>query len=138
MASGIFSRLIDTLNYCDAENLVEIIPKYVLNKELMENAIDAGSSQVQLIIKEAGKLLIQVVDDGKGMKVDDSVENVTIVLARDPINEGAQIVTKVHGSGGLNTRQNAWHAQNLVAALGTHVVNCRPRSFRQVRWVGGN
>ena len=41
-------------------------------KELMENAIDAGSSQVQLIIKEAGKLLIQVVDDGKGMSITDA------------------------------------------------------------------
>ena len=41
-------------------------------KELMENAIDAGSSHVQLIIKEAGKLLIQVVDDGKGMSITDA------------------------------------------------------------------
>ena len=39
-ASGIFSRLIDTLNYCDAENIVEIIPKYVLNKELMIKSAD--------------------------------------------------------------------------------------------------
>jgi hypothetical protein len=38
-ASGIFSRIIDTLNYCDSENIVEIIPKYVLNKELMEKSI---------------------------------------------------------------------------------------------------
>ncbi len=36
-------------------------------KELMENAIDAGASKVQLIIKDAGKKLIQVIDDGKGM-----------------------------------------------------------------------
>jgi DNA mismatch repair protein MutL len=36
-------------------------------KELMENAIDAGATEVQLIIKDAGKELIQVVDNGKGM-----------------------------------------------------------------------
>lgn len=41
-------------------------------KELMENAIDAGSTHVQLIIKEAGKVLIQVVDNGKGMSVNDA------------------------------------------------------------------
>lgn len=37
-ASGIFSRLIDTLNFQDSENLVQIIPKYALNKELMNKA----------------------------------------------------------------------------------------------------
>ncbi len=36
-------------------------------KELLENAIDAGANQIQLIIKDAGKTLIQVVDDGVGM-----------------------------------------------------------------------
>lgn len=36
-------------------------------KELLENAIDAGATEIQLIIKDAGKELIQVVDNGKGM-----------------------------------------------------------------------
>lgn len=36
-------------------------------KELMENSIDAGASNITLIIKEAGKNLIQVIDDGIGM-----------------------------------------------------------------------
>jgi DNA mismatch repair protein MutL len=36
-------------------------------KELMENSVDAGSNQIQLIVKDAGRSLIQVVDDGKGM-----------------------------------------------------------------------
>lgn len=36
-------------------------------KELMENAVDAGAERIQLIVKEAGKKLIQVIDDGKGM-----------------------------------------------------------------------
>lgn len=41
-------------------------------KELMENAMDAEASTVKLIIKDSGKALVQVVDDGKGMSVTDS------------------------------------------------------------------
>ncbi|HTL82696.1 MAG TPA: DNA mismatch repair endonuclease MutL, partial [Bacteroidia bacterium] len=41
-------------------------------KELMENAIDAGASRIQLIIKDAGRTLIQVVDNGKGMSDTDA------------------------------------------------------------------
>lgn len=36
-------------------------------KELLENAIDAGATELELIVKDAGKSLIQVVDNGKGM-----------------------------------------------------------------------
>ena len=36
-------------------------------KELMENAVDAGASSIQVVIKKAGSALIQVVDDGCGM-----------------------------------------------------------------------
>ncbi len=41
-------------------------------KELMENAIDAGSTSVKVIIKDAGKTLVQVIDDGKGMSDTDA------------------------------------------------------------------
>jgi len=41
-------------------------------KELLENAIDSGASDIKLIIKNAGKSLIQVVDDGCGMSVTDA------------------------------------------------------------------
>ncbi len=36
-------------------------------KELLENAIDAGSTNIKLIVKEAGKTLVQVIDNGCGM-----------------------------------------------------------------------
>lgn len=41
-------------------------------KELLENAVDAGAEKVQLIIKDAGKTLVQVIDDGSGMSVTDA------------------------------------------------------------------
>lgn len=41
-------------------------------KELVENAIDAGATKVKLIIKDAGKTLIQVIDNGKGMSDSDA------------------------------------------------------------------
>ncbi|MDA9257930.1 DNA mismatch repair endonuclease MutL [Flavobacteriaceae bacterium] len=40
-------------------------------KELLENSIDSGAKTIKLIIKEAGKTLIQVIDDGVGMNEDD-------------------------------------------------------------------
>lgn len=41
-------------------------------KELVENAVDAGASHIQVNIKDAGKTLIQVIDDGKGMSETDA------------------------------------------------------------------
>ncbi len=41
-------------------------------KELMENAVDAGSKSIRLLIKDAGRTLIQVIDDGKGMSETDA------------------------------------------------------------------
>ena len=45
-------------------------PSSVL-KELVENSIDADSTKIQIIIKDAGKNLIQVIDNGKGMSKND-------------------------------------------------------------------
>jgi len=41
-------------------------------KELVENAIDAGADKIQLILKDAGKALIQVIDNGCGMSLTDA------------------------------------------------------------------
>ncbi|NLN72702.1 MAG: DNA mismatch repair endonuclease MutL [Bacteroidales bacterium] len=41
-------------------------------KELIENAVDSGADEIELIIKDSGKTLIQVVDNGKGMSETDA------------------------------------------------------------------
>lgn len=41
-------------------------------KELLENAVDAGATRVKLLIKDAGKVLIQIIDNGTGMSGTDA------------------------------------------------------------------
>ena len=41
-------------------------------KELLENSIDAGANNIKVLVKEAGKTLIQISDNGKGMSVTDA------------------------------------------------------------------
>lgn len=41
-------------------------------KEMLENAVDAGATDIQLILKDAGKELVQVVDNGSGMSPTDA------------------------------------------------------------------
>ena len=45
-------------------------------KELMENSVDAGSQNIEVIIKRAGAVLIQVIDDGVGMEERDALLSV--------------------------------------------------------------
>jgi DNA mismatch repair protein MutL len=68
-------------------NIIHLLPESLANqiaagevvqrpasavKELLENSIDAGGKNIQLIIKDAGKALIQIIDDGKGMSETDA------------------------------------------------------------------
>ncbi len=68
-------------------DIIQLLPDHVANqiaagevvqrpasvvKELLENAIDADATEIKLIIKGAGKILVQVIDNGKGMSVTDA------------------------------------------------------------------
>ncbi|MFO7673781.1 MAG: DNA mismatch repair endonuclease MutL [Lutibacter sp.] len=68
-------------------DIIQLLPDHVANqiaagevvqrpasvvKELMENAIDADATNIKLIVREAGKTLIQVIDNGKGMSQTDA------------------------------------------------------------------
>ncbi len=69
------------------DNLVHLLPDAIANqiaageviqrpasvvKELVENAVDSGASEISLLIKDAGKTLIQVIDNGCGMSETDA------------------------------------------------------------------
>jgi DNA mismatch repair protein MutL len=68
-------------------DIIQLLPDHVANqiaagevvqrpasvvKELLENAIDAEASSIKLLIKDAGKSLVQVIDNGKGMSETDA------------------------------------------------------------------
>ena len=68
-------------------DIIQLLPDHVANqiaagevvqrpasvvKELLENAIDANATSIKLLIKDAGKALIQVIDNGKGMSETDA------------------------------------------------------------------
>jgi len=68
-------------------DIIQLLPDHVANqiaageviqrpasviKELMENSIDAKASSIKVVIKDAGKTIIQVIDDGLGMSMTDS------------------------------------------------------------------
>lgn len=68
-------------------DIIQLLPDHVANqiaagevvqrpasvvKELLENAIDAEATVIKLIIKDAGKTLVQVIDNGKGMSTTDA------------------------------------------------------------------
>ena len=68
-------------------DIVQLLPENIANqiaageviqrpasavKELLENAVDAGATEIKLFVNDAGKALIQVIDNGQGMSETDA------------------------------------------------------------------
>lgn len=71
MAEDVIRQLPDSVANQIAAGEVIQRPASVI-KELVENAIDAGADNIQIVLRDAGKTLIQVVDNGCGMSVTDA------------------------------------------------------------------
>ena len=71
-----------------SQSIIQLLPDHIANqiaageviqrpasvvKEMVENAIDAGANSISVIIKDAGRTLIQIIDDGNGMTENDAI-----------------------------------------------------------------
>jgi DNA mismatch repair protein MutL len=80
-------RTIFAKNYSVLSGLIQLLPDHIANqiaageviqrpasavKELMENAVDAGATEIHLLVNDAGKALVQVIDNGAGMSETDA------------------------------------------------------------------
>lgn len=76
-----------TTNYKILPDIIQLLPDNIANqiaageviqrpasavKELLENAVDAGATEIKLLVNDSGKALIQVIDNGKGMSETDA------------------------------------------------------------------
>lgn len=103
---------------------IKLLPEHVANqiaagevvqrpasvvKELLENAIDAGATQITLVLKGAGKTLIQVIDNGSGM----TPENVSLCFARHATSK----ISKAEDLFALTTNGFRGEAMASIAAI---------------------
>lgn len=109
-------------------DIIQLLPDHVANqiaagevvqrpasvvKELLENSIDAEANSIKLIINDAGKALIQVIDNGKGMSPTDA----RLSFERHATSK----ITKAEDLFNLNTKGFRGEALASIAAI-AHVV----------------
>lgn len=114
---------------------IELLPEHVANqiaagevvqrpasvvKELLENAIDAEATEIQLIVKEGGKTLIQVVDNGVGMDPEDA--------GRCVLRHATSKIRKAEDLFDLHTKGFRGEALASIAAIAHLELTTRPEA----------
>ncbi|MDZ7294484.1 MAG: DNA mismatch repair endonuclease MutL [candidate division KSB1 bacterium] len=142
-----------------ARNRIHVLPEYVANKiaagevvdrpasvvkELVENALDAGARQIDIIVKGGGKLLVQVIDDGCGMSPEDAslafqrhstskiataadLESITTLGFRGEALASIASVARVE----LRTAEPVASESTVVRVEGATIVEVGKEAFRQ-------
>ncbi|MDZ7271330.1 MAG: DNA mismatch repair endonuclease MutL [candidate division KSB1 bacterium] len=142
-----------------ARNRIHVLPEYVANKiaagevvdrpasvvkELVENALDAGARQIDIIVKGGGKLLVQVIDDGCGMSPEDAslafqrhstskiataadLESITTLGFRGEALASIASVARVE----LRTAEPGASESTVVRVEGATIVEVGKEAFRQ-------
>lgn len=145
-------------------SVIKILPQFIANriaagevvgrpesvvKELIENSIDAGAENIECIIKDAGKTLIQVIDDGTGMSEDDALmcfqrhstskisepedlENIRTLGFRGEALASISAVSQVE----MKTQTSDADLGVLVRNHGSVVIECTPSTFTGPRKQG--
>lgn len=118
-------------------SIISILPDHIANqiaageviqrpasvvKELVENAIDAGASSIQVHIKDAGRTAIQVIDDGVGM-TDVDAENCFLRHATSKINQASDLLA-------LQTKGFRGEALASIAAIAHVVLQTRMKDLQ--------
>lgn len=136
---------------------IKILPHFIANriaagevvgrpesvvKELIENSIDANAENIELIVKDAGKSLIQVIDDGTGMSEEDALicfqrhstskisepedlENIRTLGFRGEALASISAVAQVE----LKTKTEDAELGTSVKNHGSEIVECIPSSY---------
>lgn len=128
------NTLDEIMNHSTNDTTIRILPDHLANqiaagevvqrpesvvKELVENAIDAGASTVTVVVKQAGKQLIHVIDDGQGMSRTD-VELATVRHATSKIRTAEDL----HAINTLGFRGEA--LASIAAVADVEIITRRP------------
>jgi DNA mismatch repair protein MutL len=104
--SAIFAK-----NCSVVPDIIQLLPDHIANqiaageviqrpasavKELLENAVDAGATDIHLLVADAGKALVQVIDNGKGMSETD-----------------ARMAFERHATSKINTIEDLFHIKTM-------------------------
>ncbi|MBE0651911.1 MAG: DNA mismatch repair endonuclease MutL [Bacteroidales bacterium] len=114
-------------------NVIKLLPDSVANqiaageviqrpasavKELLENSVDAGATEIHLVIKDAGKTLIQVTDNGSGM----SAIDIRMCFERHATSK----ITKAEDLFSIHTLGFRGEAMASIAAIAQVEIKSRP------------